>query len=173
MDLELSSKARAHARRVGAPWLEGAVLELEPGPHLFLDWRFVLPGELGLIGSYWGTEAEDPIPLRLWNNDEWKDRPVEAHYVPRDVPQGIRIVAQMAEKSEPFAEGEAPGSRIIHHEGVYRTWYRHRASENMGVLHYAESPDAYAWGEAVKCSFDWSACPEADGHERPEVFVDP
>ena len=173
MDIKLGVKARAHVRRAGAPWIEESNLHLGRGPHLFLDWRFVLPGELGLIGPYWASEEGEPIPLRLWKMDAWKDRPVDARYVPQDVPRGIRIVAQPAEKGEPFPPGGPPGARIVYDEGVYRTWYKSFEGVDDDVLHYAASQDGYAWVEETECTFDWCVCPEARGWERPEVFVDP
>lgn len=173
MDIELSVRAKAHARRAGAPWLETANLELATGPHLFLDWRFVMPGELGLIGPYWAAEDGQPMPLRLWGMEEWKDRPVDARYVPQDVPQGVRIVAQPAEKGEPFPADGPPGGRIVHDGGTYRTWYRSSEDGEAGALRYAESEDGYEWKKASECTFDWSACPEAAGQERPDIFIDP
>ena len=173
MNIELSAKARAHARRAGNPWLEGVNLELGAGPHLFLDWRFVLPGELGLMGPYWATEEGWRLPLRLWKSEEWKDRPFIARYVPQDMPQGIRIAAQKAEKSEPFPPGLPPGGRIILDEGLYRTWFKTFEGVERDPLRYAESRDGYAWGKEIECSFDWSACPQAAGNERPEIFIDP
>ena len=122
--MKLGARARAHGRRAGHPWLPSSNLHLSDGPHLFLDWRFVLPGELGLIGPYWAARDGSPIPLRVRDAQEWKDRPIDASYVPTDVPQGIRIAAQPAEKGEPFPEHGPPGTRIIHDEGIYRTWYK-------------------------------------------------
>ena len=51
--ITLGTKAQAAARRAGTPWMEGDELRLAPGPHLFLDWRYVLPGEVGAVGPYW------------------------------------------------------------------------------------------------------------------------
>ncbi len=171
--MKLGARARAHGRRAGHPWLPSSNLHLSDGPHLFLDWRFVLPGELGLIGPYWAARDGSPIPLRVRDAQEWKDRPIDASYVPTDVPQGIRIAAQPAEKGEPFPEHGPPGTRIIHDEGIYRTWYKTPEDSHAGVLHYAESSDGYDWTSGTACEVDWSACPEAAGSESPEVFVDP
>ncbi len=173
MDINLGVKAKAHARRAGTPWIEESSLQLSPGPHLFLDWRFVLSGELGLIGPYWASEEGQPIPLRVWEVDEWKDRPIEARYVPQDVPQGIRIVAQKGDKEEPFPPGGPPGSRIVYDEGIYRTWYKPLENGSQSALRYAESKDGYEWERETECKFDWSACPEVKGQERPEIFIDP
>ena len=64
MDIELGVKAQVAARRSGHPWLEGDHLALEPGPQLFTDWRYVLPGEIGAMGPYWAEPDGTPIPLR-------------------------------------------------------------------------------------------------------------
>ena len=80
VDIQLGVKARTHARRAGAPWREESNLKLSTGPHLFLDWRFVLPSKLGLIGPYWASAEGSPIPLRVWNIDEWQNRPIDARY---------------------------------------------------------------------------------------------
>ena len=173
MDIRLGVKARAHARRAGMPWREESILRLSSGPHLMLDWRFVLPGELGLIGPYWATAEQERLPLRLWKDDALKDRPIDALYVPQDVPQGIRIVAQKATRSEPFAPAGPPGTRVVYDQGKYLTWYRPTESEDKTPLHYAESQDGFTWGNDTECEFDWSVCPEKKGSERPEIFIDP
>ncbi len=171
--MKLGVRARAYGRRAGHPWLPSSNLRLSDGPHLFLDWRFVLPGEIGLIGPHWAASDGRAIPLRVSDAPEWKSREIDATYVPDDVPQGIRIAAQPAEKSSPFPEGGPPGARIIHDEGIFRTWYKLPEDSAEGVLHYAESSDGYEWGGGAECKVDWSACPEAAGSESPEVFVDP
>ena len=161
--------------------MEGVNLKLSSGPHLFTDWRFVLSGELGLIGPYWASEDNQAIPLRVSKIDAWKDGPIDARYIPQDVPQGIRIVAQKAEKGEPFPPGGPPGGRIIYDDGIYRTWYKLMESDAEGAksegkaytfLHYAESKDGFAWERDSECIFDWSAFPEIKGRESPEVFID-
>ena len=79
--MRLGPRARAHERRAGHPWLPSSNLHLSRGPHLFLDWRFVLPGEIGLMGPYWAAPDGQPIPLRVYDAPEWKDRPIDAAYV--------------------------------------------------------------------------------------------
>ena len=155
----------AHARRAGAPWNEASSLVLSAGPHLFLDWRFVLPGELGLIGPYWAGEDGQEIKLRVGHLDKWKDRPHRCQ---------VRLPGCAARHTDrrsgggegpPFAEDGPPGSHVIYDEGVYRTWYG-------SPMNYAESSDGYEWGEGTACEVDRSACPEAG--DRGEVaFIDP
>ena len=60
MDIELGVKAQVAARRSGHPWLEGDHLALGPGPQLFTDWRYVLPGEVGAMGPYWAEPDGTP-----------------------------------------------------------------------------------------------------------------
>ena len=172
MEWKPGVKARAHNMRLGHPWMDGHEMNLSQGPHLLLDWRYVLPGELGLIGPYWAKTDGEPIPLRLWKLDEWKDREVEAQYIPQDVPFGIKVVCEKAVKSEPFDTGGPPG-RIVHSEGIYRTWYTIFEGEQNRGIHYAESTDGLDWEKITPCSIDWSACPGIAGRERATVFVDP
>ena len=40
----------------------------------------MLPSKLGLIGPYWASAEGSPIPLRVWNIDEWQNRPIDARY---------------------------------------------------------------------------------------------
>ena len=91
----------------------------------------------------------------------------------QDVPQGIRIIAQKAEKGEPFPSDGPPGSRVVYDEEIYRTWYKRFEGVEQDVLHYAESKDRYEWGRQTACEFDWRACPEAEESERPDLFIDP
>ena len=87
MDIELGVKAQVAARRSAHPWLEGDHLALGPGPQLFTDWRYVLPGEVGAMGPYWAGPDGTPIPLRLWDDVDRRDQPIRARFVPSDVAQ--------------------------------------------------------------------------------------
>ncbi|MYA22693.1 MAG: hypothetical protein F4Z30_07865 [Gemmatimonadetes bacterium] len=173
MDIELGVKAQVAARRSAHPWLEGDHLALGPGPQLFTDWRYVLPGEIGVIGPYWAEPDGTPIPLRLWDDVDRQDRPVRARFVPSDVPSGIRIVATTAQREGPLPAGAPPGRRIIYRDGLYQTWFDRGTGEAIRPLWYAESSDGYEYGGERECQFDWSAAPEAAGHERTEIFFDP
>lgn len=173
MAAELGVKAKANLRRMGYPWMIGNDLRVPPGPRLLLDWHYVLCGEIGVAGPYWGTAEDSPLPLRLWQSEEWRDRPVDARYFPRDVAQGVRIVAEEAEKLDPFPPERPPGRMIILDEGTYRTWcWPHEGSEDQSISH-AESRDGLDWDDPAPCSFDWSASPGLEGTERPEIFLDP
>ena len=173
MDIELGVKAQVAARRSAHPWLEGDHLELGPGPQLFTDWRYVLPGEIGVMGPYWAEPEGTPIPLRLWDDVDRRDQLIRARFMPSDVPSGIRIVATTAQREGPLPTGAPPGRRIIYRDGLYQTWFDRGTGEAIRPLWYAESSDGYEYGGERECQFDWSAAPEAAGHERTEIFFDP
>ena len=173
MAIELGPRARAAARRVGHPWLEGEDLHLGPGPQLLTDWRYVLPGEVGMGGTHWAQPDGTPMPLRLWDDPDWRDRHFEARYIAGDAPTGIRIVAMEAEREGPFPLGEPPGRRIIHHDGLYQTWYSRGEGEASRPVWCAESRDGYEYGAKRECTFDFGAAPDVAGNERSEIFLDP
>jgi len=87
---------------------------------------------------------------------------------PQDIPQGIRIIAQTAQKTEPFPSGEpGPETRILYDGELYRTW---------GGNHYAESKDGFTWDNQARCVFDWNLCEvkgNDGGHDSGTVFIDP
>ncbi|MBQ42554.1 MAG: hypothetical protein CME15_08855 [Gemmatimonadetes bacterium] len=128
--------------------VEGLAKEfrVSSGPHLFIDWRFVqagLPGWLSTDGQPYGLRAPDDGPI-----DAIAGRNPRTYAGPQDVPEGIRLVAQAAGKSDPF-DGP-PGMLVLCDDGQYHTW-------NDGG--YFQSPDGAEWGEGEACSVDWSQCP--------------
>jgi len=173
MDFEAGSKAEIMTRRVGHPWLPSDNLVLGPGPHLFTDWRCVLPGEVGAQGPYWAEPNGNPMPLRLWEDEAWCERPFKARFMADDVPSGIRITAVAAQREGPLPPGAPPGRKIIYRDGLYRTWFGRGTDEAIRPLWYAESVDGYEYINERECVFDWSAAPEASGRESGEVFFDP
>jgi hypothetical protein len=115
---------------------------------LFHDWRFVSHGGFSWLGPddqkrpLWG---QDPVP--------------EMHFVPRDIPWGIRLAVQQPHLDEPCFLPEKPweffvgASALVHEEGRYRLWYetcppadfdKPTAGEG-NVLCYAESDDGLHW----------------------------
>ena len=154
-------------------------LGLPPGPHLFTDWRLVLAGDVW-GGFHWASkETGEHMPVRVHDAEgELADGPIAARMVPGDGPDGVRIVAQEAMKSDPFPQ-EGPPGQVIRDGGVYRTWYsprrpwERRSAKFEGTVVHAESNDGYSWGEPTVCVFDWRACPEVDASESISVFVDP
>lgn len=173
MNDRLGSKARAAARRVGHPWVEGDDLHLGPGPQLLTDWRFVLPGEVGTGNTYWAQPDGTRMPLRLWDDPEWRDREFAARYVAGDAPSGIRIVAMPADREGPFTLGGPPGRRVIYRDGLYQAWYSRGGNEASRPVCYAESSDGYDFGGERECTFDFRAAPDVEGNERSEIFLDP
>ena len=172
-DLDLGPKARAAARRVGHPWLDGDDLHLGPGPQLFTDWRYVLPGEVGTGSTHWVGADGEPMPLRLWKDPAARDDEFEARYVAGDAPTGIRIVAQAASREGPFPPASPPGGRVICRDGHYQTWFPRGEGEAIRPVWYAESHDGYEFGGQRECTFDFSAVPELARSERTEIFIDP
>ena len=167
--IPLGTQARAMLRRAPHPGMEP--LLVDPGPHLFLDWRYVQVGEVNQ-GPYWADENGNRMPLRLWDDRAMRTQPFDAHFVARDVATGIRVEAEKSRKLEPFPEGGAPGTRIICDEGLYRTWYKPHEGVAGARIQYAESTDGFAWSDPVECRFDWSAGPPITD-ERPVMFIDP
>jgi len=114
----------------------------------FHDWRYVDTGGFAWRGPQgeavpmWGTE---PVP------------PMRLDY--RDMPLGIRLVAQKARKTEPVLTPEQAaelflfGGTCIHDEGRYRLWYDCWPAEDIGtdrmgafnLVRYAESDDGVEW----------------------------
>lgn len=68
--------------------------KLSKGLHLFVDWRHVQAGYVQWV-------SKENKPLSLWGDEE-DVGPIDAYPALKDVPKGIRIVAQKAQKSEPF-----------------------------------------------------------------------
>jgi hypothetical protein len=78
----------------------------------FTSWQYVRPGVVS-----WQTQGElgEEPPLGLLADGT---RP--ARFEPRDMPRGIRLVAQPANK-EPLPEGQ-PIAQVLE-DGKYKTWY--------------------------------------------------
>ena len=100
--------------------VEGLAREfrVSSGPHLFIDWRFVqagLPGWLSRDGQPYGLRAPDDGPIAAIAG-----RNPRTYAGPQDVPEGIRLVAQAAGKSDPF-DGP-PGMLVLYDDGQYHTW---------------------------------------------------
>jgi len=164
--------------------------KLSEGPHFFVDWRYVQAGAVGWV-------SKDGRPIGLWG-PEGVVGPVDAQPAPRSVPRGIRLVAQKAQKSEPFLTWTKPWERmifcystLIYDERLYRLWYECVSPEqwtkhtqgSANLLCYAESKDGIAWdkpslgivkyeGLDTNIVFGGNLCPES-GFTGGTVFVDP
>ena len=118
---------------------------LDSGPHLFIDWRYILPGRTDYRFPD-GSEAP------RYDGDPETLPSIVGH--PRQPPWNIRIEAQPAEKTGPVLPNDQAWEYILgyntllHWEGKYRLWYETippRGSGLEGVLCYAESDDAINW----------------------------
>ena len=108
------------------------------------------------------------------------DPPVPAVADPGLVPRGIRLVAQPARKTGPI---EGLTWRVLHDNGVYRSWrieakyppgkdlgaYSSAPPKSLGVR-YGESKDGYAWSWRDACEVPVAGVTGIDGDY---VFVDP
>ena len=114
----------------------------------FHDWRYVHHGDTrwdNPEGQYLGLWSRDPLPSLVWAG--------------RDIPWGIRLRAQPAQKSEPFIRCDRPwegvlfGSSVIREGGRYRLWYEvvppndiaEGTAGERNLLCYAESEDGVNW----------------------------
>jgi hypothetical protein len=158
---------------------------LDPGPHLFLDWRYIAPGRVA-----WLTPDGRKAPLS-GDGLEGKVQPGAIRSSPAQVPFGIRLEAQSAVKVGPVIRRDKPWERHIggyvtlrHVDGKYRLWYEVTPPEgDAGLLCYAESADGHAWekpklgladfrgSRANNITFGGSLCP--DGFHGSSVFLDP
>lgn len=130
--------------------------------------------------------SKDNVPLSVWG----MEGPTDAYPAPKDVPKGIRIVAQKAQKSDPFLTRTESWeymlycySTLIYDEGWYRLWYEVSTPERADLLCYAESKDGFVWdkpplgimkyrGMDTNIVFGENLCLET-GYHGGGVFLDP
>jgi len=144
----LASRAvRAGEPRPGGPPQPAQALSIQPYDPavkrriVFIHWRHVNPGwfrwedEQG--GAHGVGESFDPGTLR---------------FRPTDSPQGIRLVAQPAERRGPLVHVERPWEKmgiwlvtVLHEKGVYRSWASCLPSLGETVFSYFESKDGMSW----------------------------
>lgn len=159
--------------------------KLDPGPHLFIDWRYVYPGqvqytmpegnEVGHVGT--GVTKEDILKVRA---------------TPRHVPFGIRLEAQPAESIGPVLKLDKPWEYLVAYVNVikigdeFRLYYEAIPSSDSslpGNLCMAVSNDGLKWTkpELGIIEFDgstannivFSAAEARYGMHGHQVFVDP
>ena len=113
-----------------------APFELTDQIVYFHDWRYVFGGSLvwgdsdGNPLALMGIKPHPPVTLKQW-----------------DIPSGIKIVAQEANKTEPFITSEEIdeliefGGTIINDDGLYRLWYSGRSDDklNPGVMYTTDT----------------------------------
>ena len=160
---------------------------LEPGPHLFVDWRYVNPGHVSY--TYRGERIQRDRPEEY--GPEINSR-IDVH--PRDVPTGIRIEVQPAGKLGPVIRNDQPWEfftpyvNLIHHEGKYLLFYNTttyrlgRSSEGYMVC-YAESDDGLNYRKPALGQVEFQGSRENNlvlgpgvcryGIHGPAIFVDP
>lgn len=116
---------------------------LDPGPHLFIDWRYVQAGRVGYLR---GDGQEAP----LFAHEELAGFYAE----PMQVPYGIRLEAQPAQKLGPTIECDREWEFIVSGgcmhsiDGKFRIWYEvhpPRGEGEANLLCYAESDNGIDW----------------------------
>ena len=134
---------------------------------LFVDWFHVKKGELQPMLDPARISPEGKKQLDNLSRDFGKTFDQRAHgFRPTDVPSGIRITPEIADKSQPWLLADRPWERsisaatVLFDEGRYRCWYAAklplekteltvddgRTMELKGsALAYAESPDGVNW----------------------------
>lgn len=116
---------------------------LEPGPHLFIDWRYIEPGRVR-----WHTQDGTETPL--WAYDEIPGVSGAASLVP----YGVRLVPQQAEKTGPVISPDREWEFMLFYccvldlGGRFGLWYEAvppRGNGSRSFLCYAESEDGINW----------------------------
>jgi hypothetical protein len=161
---------------------EGAY-KLEPGPHLFIDWRYVQPGRVR-----WERPNQKETPL-------WAYEKIEGVIgVPSRIPYGLKLVPQVAEKTGPVIPNDREwefmifGYCSLHDLGAkFGLWYEVVPPKEDGktnLLCYAESTDGVNWqkpslglvefrgSKANNIVIDGASCPYGQFHGN-SVFIDP
>jgi hypothetical protein len=123
----------------------------------FLDWFGIWPGAVGY-------EPDG----RAWLSD---------------IPEGVRLSVQPAERSEPFLKPEMPWEMgglshfSIHRDGErYRMWYSANAPKDGAFMLYAESVDGIRWERPDLNLHEFRSSRKnnvvAPGHPGESVFID-
>jgi hypothetical protein len=122
---------------------------LDPGPHLFLDWRYVLPGRTAYStpqGENIGSSSAEGFHGRVTLS--------EIVATGSQSPFGIRIEGQPATKVGPVLANDKPWEYSLCYptlgfiDGKYRMWYEVIAPREHGaadLVCYAESANGIKW----------------------------
>jgi hypothetical protein len=135
------------ARAVGEP------IALRGNSIYFTSWKYVRQGSFAWIGA--NSPGGGAAPLGIWESDG----AAPARFVPRDIPYGVRLVAQQAETLLLPPGTLGPVASIVQDGGRYRAWYTTLPGEEpepfstrsripTGHNHqvrYAESDDGLHW----------------------------
>lgn len=122
---------------------------LDRGPHLFIDWRYILPGR-----TRYSTLAGESIGSS--SAEGFHGRVTVSEIVARgdQSPYGVRIAGEPAAKVGPILGNDKPWEyslcypTLCYSEGKYRLWYEAIAPLDHGaadLLCYAESNDGVSW----------------------------
>lgn len=134
---------------------------------LFVDWFHVKKGDLQVTLDPARVTPAGKAQLEMYARDFKKTFDQGGHgFRPADVPFGIRIVQEVAERSKPWLVADKPWEKnatsptVLFDEGRYRCWYdarltgepqkttvdQERVMELSGsALAYAESTDGWNW----------------------------
>ncbi len=178
-----TTSATPEMARVFAYGYDREPYPLPPGPHLFIDWRYVRCGRVA-----WKKADGSDAPL--WAYEEIKG----VQGVPENVPQGIRLVAEKAERIGPIVPNDREWEFIIGGYvtlldlgGKFGLWYEvvpPKADGETNLLCYAESIDGVNWTKPElglvefrgstknNIVIDGKQCPYGSFHGNG-VFVDP
>ena len=128
----------------GYGYEDGNPYRFDSGPYLFTDWRYVVPGTI----VYRSSTGEELALKGSGSIEGITTSPVQ-------VPSGVHLEAQRAEKIGPLILNDKPWEHQIAHsslhylDGKYRLWYWAKPLKDedttTGLLCYAESPDALHW----------------------------
>jgi len=157
--------------------------KLEPGPQLFIDWRYVQPGRIR-----WERPGGTEAPVWAF------EKIAGVTGVPSRIPYGLALTPQMAEKTGSLIPNDRdwefmifPYCSLLDLGGKYGLWYEVVPPKKDGksnLLCYAESADGINWkkpnlglvefrgSKANNIVIDGSACPYGQFHGN-SVFVDP
>ena len=134
---------------------------------LFVDWFHVKKGELQVTLDPQRITPDGKKLLETYARDFQKTFEQGSHgFRPIDIPTGVRIVQEVAEKTEPWLVHDRPWEKsvtsptVLYDEGRYRCWYsaalrgeRQKTTVDQGqvmeisgsALAYAESTDGLTW----------------------------
>jgi len=157
---------------------------LEPGPHLFIDWRYVMAGWTNYAVEGRGAElfpGQGRVPEKVTFDPHW-------------VPTGVRLVAERAHKIGPVMKNDRDWEFMISgyaslHDlgGKFGLWYETVPPGGNGdsnLICYAESKDGREWvkpelglvefggSKRNNIVIDGSRTPYGGLHGQ-SVFVDP
>lgn len=144
----------------------------EPKTFLFVDWFHVKKGDLQVTLDPERLSDEGKKQIETYDREFQKKFDQSGHgYRPVDVPFGVKIVQEVAQRSQPWLLPDQPWERnvnspsVMYDEGRFRCWYmtrltgeaqkttvdQERVMEVSGsALAYAESEDGIKWTKPIR-----------------------